>query len=84
MDKPCWIYLHTHENNPFSKIFLSDSMFDAWNMVHVDGDGDLGVVYFPYGKTWLAGTEAGFAFLVACVFPLVLFGLLSLHTGLTS
>lgn len=62
------IYLHTHENNPFSRIFLSDSMFDAWTMVHVDGGGDLDVVYFPYGKAWLAGTEAGFAFLLACFF----------------
>lgn len=58
-------------------------MFDAWNIVHVDGDGDLVLCISHMGKAGLPGTEAWFAFLLACFFPLVLFGLLSLHTGLT-
>ena len=58
LNKPYWNFLeYTGEDNPFSKVALSDSNYDAWNMVDVDGDGDLDVVYFPYGKMCLPTLE---------------------------
>ena len=51
LNKPYWNFLeYTGEDNPFSKVVLSDPLWDAWNMVDVDGDGDLDVVYFPHGN----------------------------------
>ena len=51
LNKPYWNFLeYTGEDNPFSKVVLSDSL-DTWNMVDVDGDGDLDVVYFPKGQS---------------------------------
>ena len=51
LNKPYWNFLeYTGEDNPFSKVVLSDPRWDAWNMVDVDGDGDLDVVYFPHGN----------------------------------
>ena len=54
LNKPYWNFLeYTGEDNPFSKVVLSDPVLDAWNMVDVDGDGDLDVVYFPHGRAGL-------------------------------
>ena len=58
LNKPYWNFLeYTGEDNPFSKVVLSDPMEDAWNMVDVDGDGDLDVVYFPHGRAGLPTLE---------------------------
>ena len=52
LNKPYWNFLeYTGEDNPFSKVVLSDPSLDTWNMVDVDGDGDLDVVYFPKGQS---------------------------------
>ena len=60
LNKPYWNFLeYTGEDNPFSKVALSDPTWDAWNMVDVDDDGDLDLVYFPYGRMCLPATLEG-------------------------
>ena len=40
----------TGGENPFSDIQIEKPVFDTWNVVDVDGDGDLDFVYLPNGR----------------------------------
>ena len=40
----------TGGENPFSDIHIASPGLDTWNMVDVDGDGDLDFVYLPSGR----------------------------------
>ena len=41
---------YTGDENPFSDIYLASPSLDTWNMVDIDGDGDLDFVYLPSGR----------------------------------
>ena len=50
LNKPLQTFIeHTGVDNPFSDIHIANPIRDSWNMVDVDGDGNLDFVYLPSG-----------------------------------
>ena len=50
LNKPLQTFIeHTGVDNPFSDIHIANPIRDSWNMVDVDGDGNLDFVYLPFG-----------------------------------
>ena len=50
LNKPLQTFIeHTGVDNPFSDIHIAAPLQDSWNIVDVDGDGNLDFVYLPFG-----------------------------------